>query len=166
MADRARTPLTEIAFTPSVKAVQDTLGSRARMQRLEASSRWSDVITADLAAFIATRVSFYLGTASAAGRPYIQHRGGPAGFLRVIDTRHIALPDFPGNQQYITLGNLAENPQAFVFLMDYPTKTRIKLWGKAWAEDLTSAARRIVFRVEAWDRNCRQHIPDLGPPDG
>jgi hypothetical protein len=164
---------TDIAFSPSVKAVQERLGSRAAYARLEARGGWQAAVTPELAAFIADRDSFYLATASASGQPYIQHRGGPKGFLRVLDGRTLAFADYAGNRQYITAGNLAENPKAFIFLMDYATRTRIKLWGRARAvEDDPSllarlapaggkprVERAIVFKIAAWDANCPQHIP-------
>lgn len=166
-------PISDIAFTPSVKAVQERLGSRQHYTRMEEGEGWLDTITPELADFICERDSFYFATASAAGRPYIQHRGGPKGFLRVLDDRTLAFADFKGNRQYISLGNLAENHQAFLFLMDYATQTRIKMWGTAevieGAHDLLKQLtdsqykgkpeRVIRFHVEAWDANCRQHIP-------
>ena len=166
-------PISDIAFTPSVKAMQGRLGSRKHYGQMEEGEGWSDTITPELADFICERDSFYFATASAAGRPYIQHRGGPKGFLRVLDDGTLAFADFKGNRQYISLGNLAENNQAFLFLMDYVTQTRIKLWGTAEviADDpallkqLTDSRykgkseRVIRFHVEAWDVNCRQHIP-------
>lgn len=166
-------PISDIAFTPSVKAVQERLGSRQHYTRMEEGEGWLDTITPELADFICERDSFYFATASAAGRPYIQHRGGPKGFLRVQDDRALAFADFKGNRQYISLGNLAENHQAFLFLMDYATQTRIKMWGRAevieGAHDLLKQLtdthykgrpeRVIRFHVEAWDANCRQHIP-------
>ena len=164
---------TDIAFTPSVKALQARLGSRAAYARLEARGGWQATVTPELAAFIAERDSFYLATASAGGQPYIQHRGGPKGFLRVLDERTLAFADYGGNRQYITAGNLAENPRAFIFLMDYATRRRIKLWGTARAvEDDPSliarlapaggkprVERAIVLKIAAWDANCPQHIP-------
>lgn len=154
-------PLTDIAFTPSVKAMQELLGSRDMMRRLEASGRWRSVITEDLARFIATRTSIFLGTANADGRPYIQHRGGEPGFLAVLDDRHLSIPDYPGNRQYISLGNLAENDRAFIFLIDYETRTRIKLWGRASIVDVDGPSRAIRFELEAWDVNCRQYLPEM-----
>jgi len=164
---------TDIAFTPSVKALQERLGSRPAYARLEARGGWRTAITPDLAAFAAARDSFYLATANAKGQPYIQHRGGPRGFLHVLDERTLAFADYAGNRQYITAGNLAENPQAFIFLMDYSTRTRIKLWGTARAVENDASLlarlapaggkprveRAIVFEVVAWDANCPQHIP-------
>ncbi len=165
--------ISDIAFTPSVKTIQERMGSRKQYSRMEERGGWSDTITPDLVDFIAERDSFYLATASADGRPYIQHRGGPKGFLKVLDDRTLAFADFTGNRQYISLGNLAENNQAFVFLMDYATQTRIKIWGTAEVitddpdllKQLTDSQykgkpeRVIRFHVEAWDANCRQHIP-------
>ena len=111
-------PISDIAFTPSVKVVQEQLGSRKQYARIEQRGGWKDVITPDLAEFIGERDSFYLSTASAEGRPYIQHRGGPKGFLKVLDDRTLAFADFTGNRQYISVGNLSENNKAFIFLMD------------------------------------------------
>lgn len=165
-------PISDIAFTPSVKAVQERMGSRKHYARMEQRAGWQADITDDLADFIAERDSFYLATAGRNGQPYIQHRGGPKGFLKVLDERTLAFADFSGNRQYITVGNLAENHKAFIFLMHYPNQTRIKIWGTAEViEDdpalitaLTDSTysgrpeRAIRFRVEAWDANCRQHI--------
>lgn len=163
----------DIAFTPSVKAVQSRKGSRSSYSRMEAQTGWATTITADLADFIGQQNSVFLATASAAGQPYIQHRGGPAGFLHVLDEHTIAFADFRGNRQYITSGNLAENPQALLFLIDYTHRQRIKLWGTAQViEDDPALIERlmppeykakgeqaIVFHVSAWDANCPQHIP-------
>ena len=162
----------DVAFTPAVKAAQERLGSRAAYAGMEEKGGWRDRVTPDLAAFLAERDSFYLGTASAEGQPYIQHRGGPKGFLKVLDDKRLAFADFRGNRQYITLGNLTENDRAYIFLMDYPNRQRIKIWGRARAveddpallERLTEPgykgrpARAIVFEIEAWDVNCPQHI--------
>jgi uncharacterized protein len=109
--------------------------------------------------FIAGRDSFYFGTAGADGQPYIQHRGGPRGFLRLLDEKTLAFDDLEGNRQYISVDNLAENPKAFLFLMDYAEQRRIKIWGRARVEGAKGSARRIVFEIEAWDINCPQHIP-------
>jgi len=167
-----RTPISDIAFTPSVKATQERLGSRKQYARSEQRGGWQDVITPDFAAFISERDFFYLGTASADGRPYIQYRGGPAGFLKVLDERTLAFADFTGNRQYISVGNLAENNKAFIFLMDYANRHRIKVWGTAEViEDDPALLAQLTdpeyhgrpervnrFHVEAWDLNCRQHI--------
>jgi predicted pyridoxine 5'-phosphate oxidase superfamily flavin-nucleotide-binding protein len=163
---------TEVAFTRSVKAEQQRRGSRAGYARLEEKGGWPTTVTADLAAFLAERDTAFLATASADGRPYVQHRGGPPGFIRALDERTLAFADFGGNRQYITLGNLAENPRALLFLIDFATQRRIKIWGRAEAiedrPDLTEALadpgygtkpeRAIVFHIEAWDVNCPQHI--------
>ncbi len=165
MTDSPKPPLTEIAFTPAVKAMQERLGSRPLMERLEASGRWKNHLTPELAGFIESRRSVYFGTASRDGQPYIQHRGGPPGFLQILDARTLMFFDYPGNKQYISLGNLAENPKAFLFMMDYPTKTRIKFWGRAGVDFGQDGTRRILFHIEAWDINCRKHIPNLVPAD-
>jgi len=165
-------PTSDIAFTPAVKALQEQSGSRAGYARMAEKRDWHDRVTPDLAAFLAERDSFYLATASAEGRPYIQHRGGPKGFLKALDDKRLAFADFGGNRQYISAGNLSENDRASIFLMDYPNRRRIKLWGRARVvEDdpellerlLTPGygakpERAIVFEVEAWDVNCPQHI--------
>jgi len=164
--------VSDIAFTTSVKAIQDRLGSRNTYARVEQAGGWQDKVTDDLRAFLAARDSFYLGTANAEGQPYIQHRGGPKGFLKVVDDKTLAFADFSGNQQYITMGNLVENDKAHIFLMDYAGRQRIKLWGHAEVveddEDLVTILadpeyrskpeRVIVFHIEAWDINCPQHI--------
>lgn len=124
-------PASDVAFTPAVKAEQTRRGSRHGYARMEEKGGWSATITPDLAAFIAARDSFYLSTASADGQPYTQHRGGPPGFVKVLDERTLAFADFRGNRQYITAGNLSENPRAFIFLMDYPNRSRVKMWGRA-----------------------------------
>lgn len=162
----------DIAFTPAVKRVQERKGSRKGYAKMEEKGGWRDTITEDLARFIDRRDSFYLGTASADGQPYIQHRGGKPGFLKVLDERTLAFADFKGNRQYITTGNLAENDKAYIFLMDYPNHRRIKIWGRARvidddAEILARLAdpdyegvpeQAVVFEVAAWDVNCPQHI--------
>lgn len=174
-----KTVPSDIAFTPSVKAQQTRLGSRAAYARMEEGDGWADVVTTDLAAFIQSTRSFYLGTASAEGQPYIQHRGGPAGFLHVLDAHTLAFADFSGNRQYITTGNLAANPRAYIFIMDYARQVRVKIWGTARvvedddellarlrpARGNIRVERVIVFEVKAWDRNCRQHIPVLFSED-
>jgi predicted pyridoxine 5'-phosphate oxidase superfamily flavin-nucleotide-binding protein len=161
----------DIAFTPAVKGIQAAKGSRASYAKVERRG-WRTRVTPDLAEFLAGLDMFYLGTASALGQPYIQHRGGSPGFLKVLDDQTLAFADFGGNRQYITLGNLSENPKAFIFLMDYANRQRVKLWGTARvvegdAELLErlrdpdypgEAERAIAFTVEAWDINCPQHI--------
>ena len=169
------TPASDIAFSPAVKSVQERRGSRAGYARLEAKGGWATAIDADLAGFIAGMRSFYLATASKEGQPYMQHRGGPPGFLRVLDEKTLAFADFSGNRQYITTGNLAENPKAMIFLMDYQNRQRVKLWGTARVVEndpelnarLFPAGYRarveaaILFTIEAWDANCPQHIPQM-----
>jgi predicted pyridoxine 5'-phosphate oxidase superfamily flavin-nucleotide-binding protein len=166
-------PSSDVAFTPSVKAVQARKGLRPVYRRIEERGGWRTDITPDLAAFIAAQTSVFLATASRDGQPYIQHRGGPPGFLRVLDEHTIAFADYAGNRQYITLGNLAENPKAQLFLIDYMDRRRIKIWGEARAVEDDEALiaqlmpegyaarpeQAIVFSVAAWDTNCSQHIP-------
>ena len=161
----------DVAFTPAVKNLQEAKGSRRGYAKMEEKGGWQDTITDDLAGFIAGRDSFYLGTASADGQPYIQHRGGKPGFLKVLDGKTLAFADFRGNRQYITAGNLSENDKAYIFLMDYPNRRRIKIWGHARVtedpeimERLTDAdyegvpEQAVVFDITAWDVNCPQHI--------
>ena len=153
--------------------MQDAKGSREAYARMEASHPWQTTVTPDLAQFISEQNSFFLGTASAAGQPYIQHRGGPAGFLKVLGDQQLGFADLAGNRQYITLGNLSENAQAFIFLIDYEQARRVKLWGTAQVvddqQDLMARLRveggkgrperAILFNIRAWDVNCPQHIP-------
>ena len=163
----------DIAFTDTVKAIQQSRGSRAAYERMERGGSWKTTITPELEEFVAAQTSAFLATANADGQPYIQHRGGPAGFLHVLDTRTIAFADYVGNRQYITTGNLRENPKAHLFLMDYAHRRRVKIWGTAEASSATSkqfadlmrendrakADQVIVFTVAAWDANCPRHIP-------
>jgi predicted pyridoxine 5'-phosphate oxidase superfamily flavin-nucleotide-binding protein len=172
-------PASDIAFTPAVKAIQERRGSRHAYARMEEGGGWQDRVTPELAAFIAERDSFFVATANAEGQPYVQHRGGPAGFLRVLDERTLAFADYRGNRQYITLGNLAENDRAFLFLIDYANRRRIKIWGRARVVDgdpgliarlmpggyKAKPEQVIVFDVDAWDANCPQHIPRMLPAD-
>ncbi len=169
------TSSTDIAFSPSVKSVQERRGSRDIYARLEANGGWATRIEPEMERFIAKMRSFYLATASKDGQPYIQHRGGPPGVLRVIDDTTLAFADFRGNRQYITTGNLAENPRAMIFLMDYQRRRRVKIWGtarvienapemiEALVPDGYSARAEaaIVFKIEAIDVNCPQHIPQM-----
>ena len=163
----------DVAFTPTVKAIQERKGSRHGYAAMEKRGGWRTTITPDLAAFIAAQTSVFLATASADGQPYIQHRGGPAGFLHVLDDKTIAFADFSGNRQYISSGNLADNPKAHLFLIDYANRQRIKIWGEARiVEDDAALMQRLMpegykarpeqvmlFTVKAWDSNCPQHIP-------
>ncbi len=162
----------DIAFTPAVKAIQQQRGSRASYARMERGPGWQTSATPDLAEFIANLDMFYLGTANSLGQPYIQYRGGPPGFLKIVDEHTLGFADFGGNCQYITLGNLSENPKAFIFLMDYVNSQRVKLWGTAKVVDDApelleklrdstypgKVERAILFTIEAWDVNCSQHI--------
>ncbi len=162
----------DVAFTPAVKAVQARNGSRPTYARAERGRGWPSAVTPDLAGFLAGLDMFYLGTATADGQPYVQYRGGPPGFLKVLDDRTLGFADFGGNRQYLTVGNLSENPRAFLFLMDYATARRVKVWGTAKVVEGDEALfdrlrdpgypgrveRAIVFTVEAWDANCPQHI--------
>ena len=163
----------DVAFSPSVKVVQERKGSRRAYARMEQGGSWETRITPELSAFIASQRSVFLATASLDGQPYVQHRGGPPGFLRVLDERTLAFADFVGNRQYITLGNLEENPKAQLFLIDYATRRRIKIWGEARVVSGDAALlaamtperyraridQVLVFSVAAWDSNCPQHIP-------
>ncbi len=165
--------VSDVAFTPAVKAIQSRKGSRIGYARMEARGGWKAAITPDLAGFIGQQTSVFLATANAEGHPYIQHRGGPAGFLRVLDEHTIGFVDTTGNRQYITQGNLSENPSAHLFLIDYAHQQRIKIWGQARVVEgdaalvarlmpETTQARAeqvILFTVTAWDANCPQHIP-------
>lgn len=163
----------DVAFTPAVKAIQAQRGSRRGYAQMEQGDGWSTRIDDDLAAFIAAQRSVFFATANASGQPYIQHRGGPPGFLRVLDDVTLGFADFKGNRQYISLGNLSENPKCHLFLIDYTTRSRVKIWGEARVvlddlplfEALRPAGysavveQAIVIRLVAWDGNCRQHIP-------
>jgi len=163
----------DVAFTPAVKAEQTRRGSRDTYARKEERGGFRTAITPDLAGFLAEVDTAYLVTASAAGQPYAQHRGGPPGFIRVLDDTTLGMVDFAGNRQYVTTGNLAENDRAFLFLMDYVHRRRVKLWGTAhmvepdagllerlMPHDYPARPEQVLlFRVQAWDVNCSQHIP-------
>ncbi len=163
----------DVAFSPTVRAVQALKGSRDAYAKLEARGGWATRITPELAGFISAQRSVFLATASADGQPYIQHRGGPPGFLRVVDETTIAFVDFSGNRQYISTGNLVDNPKAQLFLIDYASQRRVKIWGEArivmddaeLIERLRSPdykarpEQALIFKVRAWDANCPQHIP-------
>jgi len=165
-------PSSDIAFTPSVKDVQERLGSRKSYEGLEGRGGFATEISEELKAFIEDRDSFYIATANKDGQPYIQHRGGPKSFLRVIDGHTLAFGDFKGNRQYVSFGNLLENDKVCLFLMDYPNRRRIKVWGtakvveddadlieKVTCPNYKSKPERVfVIDVKAWDGNCPQHI--------
>jgi uncharacterized protein len=163
----------DVAFTPAVKAIQARKGSRDAYARVEQNGGWRTGIDENLAAFLADTNSFYMATATAAGQPYIQHRGGPKGFIKILDKNTIAFADYSGNRQYITQGNLTENPKAHIFVMDYAHRRRVKIWGEARVVDDDPALLKslmpagykarpeqvILFKIAAWDTNCPQHIP-------
>jgi predicted pyridoxine 5'-phosphate oxidase superfamily flavin-nucleotide-binding protein len=163
----------DVAFTPAVKTIQEQRGSRAAYARMEARGGFKTAISTELAGFIAAQRSFFIATANLEGQPYVQHRGGPPGFLRVLDTHTLAFADYAGNRQYISLGNLADNPRAQLFLIDYAERRRVKIWGTARVVDSDAKLlaklmpegyrarpeQAIVFDVNAWDANCPQHIP-------
>ena len=163
----------DVAFTPAVKAIQARKGSRDRYAQMEEGGGWRTEIDENLTAVLAGQDSMFLATASANGQPYIQHRGGPKGFIRILDKNTLAFADYAGNRQYITQGNLSENPKANIFLMDYAHRRRVKIWGEARVIDddpalLQSLMPRgykarpeqaILFKISAWDTNCPQHIP-------
>jgi len=163
----------DVAFTPAVKAIQARKGSREGYAHVEERGGWRTEIDDKLAGFLANTNSFYLATASGGGQPYIQHRGGPRGFVKILDKNTIAFADYAGNQQYLTQGNLSENPKAHIFIMDYAHRRRVKIWGEArvveddpaLTESLMPKGYRarpeqaILFRIAAWDTNCPQHIP-------
>jgi uncharacterized protein len=167
-----RTYASDVAFTPAVKSIQARKGSREAYARAEAKG-WRTEIDSHLAAFLAEANSLYFATASRDGQPYIQHRGGPKGFVKVLDSHTLAFTDFAGNQQYITQGNLSENPKAYIFVMDYAHRRRVKIWGEARIVEDDPALKQqltprgykarpeqvILFRIAAWDTNCPQHIP-------
>jgi uncharacterized protein len=158
----------DVLFSAAVKAEQARLGSRAQFEDRE----WATEITDNLRQFLDAVDTFFLATASADGRPYVQHRGGPPGFLKPIGTHTLAFADFAGNRQYITLGHLKENDRAHIFIPHFATQQRLKLWGRARVVEgdlelmerlvdppyKAKPQRAIVFTLEAWDVNCRQHI--------
>ncbi|WP_315753551.1 MULTISPECIES: pyridoxamine 5'-phosphate oxidase family protein [unclassified Bradyrhizobium] len=163
----------DVMFSPAVKAIQARKGSRESYAHVEQSRGFRHAVDADLAGRLAEATSFYLATASADGQPYIQHRGGPKGFLKVLDSHTLAFADFSGNRQYITQGNLSENPHAYIFIMDYAHRRRVKIWGTARVVEDDAALTAslmpgdykarpehiILFTISAWDTNCPQHIP-------
>jgi predicted pyridoxine 5'-phosphate oxidase superfamily flavin-nucleotide-binding protein len=168
-----RTYSSDVAFTPAVKEIQTRKGSRDAYEHVEQRGGWRTAVDENLAAFLAETNSLYFATASADGQPYIQHRGGPRGFVKVLDETTLAFADYSGNRQYITQGNLSENPRAHIFVMDYAHRRRVKIWGEARIVDddpalMTSLMPQgykarpeqvILFKITAWDTNCPQHIP-------
>lgn len=172
MKNSSETYTSDIAFSPAVKATQARLGSRSAYSRMEQTGGWQSEVDEGLRHFLAKVDSLYMATANSLGQPYIQHRGGPKGFVKVLDKNRLAFADFRGNRQYITVGNLSENANAMLFLMDYPNRTRIKIWGRAEVVETDAALletlsvglkdqkmeRAMVFAITAWDVNCPQHI--------
>jgi len=171
--DQTATYASDVAFTRVVKSIQARKGSRAAYARMEQGGSWEQSITPELKAEIEAQTSVFLATANGQDQPYIQHRGGPVGFLRVLDEHTIGFADFAGNRQYITQGNLEENPKAHLFLIDFANRRRIKIWGTARVLEGDDALMRnlmpadyrarpekvLLFTVTAWDVNCPQHIP-------
>src|SRR5262245_34196419 len=163
----------DVLFSPAVKAIQARKGSREAFARVDERGGWRTEIDENLAGFLANTNSFYFATATADGQPYIQHRGGPKGFIKILDKNTIAFADYSGNRQYITQGNLSENPKAYIFVMDYAHRRRVKIWGEARVVEDDPALLQslmpqgyrarpeqvILFRIAAWDTNCPQHIP-------
>ena len=163
----------DVAFTPTVRAIKALRGSREGYAHVERNGGWRTEIDENFAAFLANQDSMFFATANAEGQPYIQHRGGPKGFVKILDKNTLGFADYKGNQQFITLGNLSDNPKAHIFLMDYAHRRRVKIWGEARivADDpallksLMPQGYRarpeqvILFRITAWDTNCPQHIP-------
>jgi len=161
----------ELVFTPAARRAQAERGS-AGMYEKRFAAGFPNRVTPELAAFIGQLDTAFLATASAAGGPYIQHRGGPRGFIKMLDDKTLGFADYAGNRQYITLGNLAENDRAYLFLLDFAARRRIKVWGRARVVENDPALlarladpgyrarpeRAILFTVEAWDVNCTQHI--------
>jgi uncharacterized protein len=166
---------TQFAFSPAVKAAQARYGGREHGERLEQAGPARDRLNADLMAFVAGTDSFFIATTSRHGWPYMQHRGGPTGFLKVLDDHTLAFADYAGNKQYITAGNLSENNRVMLFIIDYERGRRLKIWGRAAVVDddpalfdlvrdpdyQAKAERAVRIEVEAWDLNCRQHFPKL-----
>ncbi|AOY79850.1 MULTISPECIES: pyridoxamine 5'-phosphate oxidase family protein [Moorena] len=164
---------TNIAFTPGVKNAQTRYGSREIYDQFAKRGISTDTLTAKETEFIAARDSFYMGTVNSNGWPYIQFRGGPKGFLKVLDDKTLGFVDFQGNLQYISVGNLSESDRVFLFLMDYAHRRRLKIWGRAQVIDndpqllnqladpnyQAELGRVFIIKVEAFDWNCPQHIP-------
>jgi predicted pyridoxine 5'-phosphate oxidase superfamily flavin-nucleotide-binding protein len=163
----------EIAFTPTIKKAQERNGSRRSYARLEEGEAHHDRLGAGEAAFISERDSFYMATVSETGWPYIQHRGGPAGFVRILDDKTIGFADFAGNRQYVSVGNLQSDDRVSMFFMDYPNQTRLKLLGRVRLIEAGEAKlleqlqvpdyrarveRGMIITMEGYDWNCPQHI--------
>lgn len=161
-------PVSDLAFSPTVKAEQEKRGSR----RHYAGADFRSGISAELELFLQAIDTAFLCTVNAEGQPYAQHRGGPKGFIHALDRETLGFADLEGNRQYVTLGNLQDDARAFLFLMDYERRRRVKLWGQArvveddepllrrlrW-DGMPRSNRAILFTVKAWDANCPAHIP-------
>lgn len=166
--------ISDIGFTEAVKKRQEEMGSRKAYQNMAEKRDWQTKVTEQLRYFISARDSFYMASANAEGQPYIQHRGGPKGFLKVLDDEHLGFADFSGNRQYISVGNFDENNKVHLFLIDYPNRKRIKIWGEASVitentkfiekfidkEYDVPIERIIKIKITAWDINCPQHIQE------
>ncbi|MBS0374708.1 MAG: pyridoxamine 5'-phosphate oxidase family protein [Proteobacteria bacterium] len=163
----------ELAFTPGVRAIQDRAGSRAHYARLEGGPETHGLLGDEERAFLAARDSLYMASVSETGWPYVQHRGGPLGFLKVLDERTIGFADFRGNRQYVSAGNLSHDPRVALILVDYPARRRLKLLGRARLVEradgatlarlatpgyLAAVERGFLIDVEAYDWNCPQHL--------
>lgn len=162
----------DVAFTDTVKRIQQKKGSRSSYANMEQNGSWEYTVTPFLRDFITARDSFYMASVNSDGYPYIQHRGGAKGFLKVIDQQTLGFADFRGNRQYISYGNLKDNNKVSLFLMDYPNKIRIKVWGTAevregdqklieklsLSEDKNNIEYAFLIHIEAWDRNCPKFI--------
>ncbi|MFF0543318.1 pyridoxamine 5'-phosphate oxidase family protein [Nocardia thailandica] len=169
----------QVAFTPLVRAHQEAHGSARSYERMARVPEAPDTLGAAEIDFLAGRDSFFLATVGETGWPYIQHRGGPAGFLRVLGPRTLGFADFRGNKQYISRGNLDHDDRVSLFVVDYPTRTRLKIFGRARVVEPEADAelvaaltmpgyparveRAVLIEVEAFDWNCHQHIPELYP---
>jgi uncharacterized protein len=173
LGDMKQQPSSDVAFSPTVKAVQDERGSRAAYARVERGGGFETLVTDDLADFLAEIDTGFLATVSADGQPYVQHRGGPRGFIRALDDHTLAFLDFAGNRQYVSTGNLRDDERVCLFLIDYARRRRIKVWGTARAVPATPellaalalpgyrarVEQVVLITVTAWDVNCPQHIP-------
>ena len=168
----------DIVFTPTVKALQQARGSRHAYARMEQGRGFRTGIDDEMRGFVEAQTTLFMATANLDGQPYIQHRGGPPGFLHVLDEHTLAFADFTGNRQFVSTGNLEDNPKAQLFLMDYAHRQRLKIWGEARVETDPALVERlmpagykaraeqaVLFTVKAWDANCPQHIPQLIPVD-
>jgi predicted pyridoxine 5'-phosphate oxidase superfamily flavin-nucleotide-binding protein len=172
-------PTSDIAFSPTVKLIQESRGTRASFKTLEERGGWRSAITPEVAAFLSRARSAFISTVNADGQPYVQHRGGPAGFLKVLDDHSLGFADFKGNGQYISIGNLRDNPRVCLIVVDYESRRSLKVWGRATVveDDADILARvapeaspavpeqAILLHVEAWDTHVSTHIPRLVAPD-